>query len=98
MNYKNVAPLAGVLVLVATLMWPRAGGASPETGNIPQPDSLPVDFTDSPNFSEPVVGDYNLPFKQDNFLPHQRCKVGTGQDVLKLLQDCKSQRKGWLRL
>ena len=45
-----------------------------------------------------VVGEFNNLSGPDTFLPHQTCKVSNANNVLKLLQECKNQRKGWLKL
>ena len=95
MKFIKVAPLVGVLVYVGLLMLPRQVSASPKADKVSQPDaSIP----ELPVLTDVVVGEFNFLTGPDNFLPNQRCKVDTGQDILKILQDCKNQRKGWLKL
>ena len=95
MKFIKAAPLVGVLVYVGILMLPRQVSASPKADNNSQPNAS---VTEVPVFTDVVVGDFNYLTGPDTFLPNQRCKVNTGQDILKILQDCKSQRKGWLKL
>tara|TARA_B100000886_G_scaffold339072_1_gene303465 strand:+ start:809 stop:1096 length:288 start_codon:yes stop_codon:yes gene_type:complete len=95
MKFIKVAPLVGVLVYVSMLMLPRQVSASPKTDKVSQHDASVPEL---PVFTDVVVGDFNYLTGPDTFLPNQRCKVNTGQDILKILQDCKNQRKGWLKI
>jgi hypothetical protein len=98
MKYIKVAPLAGVIAYVAIALWPREGWAEPDTVVIPQDTQDSAEIPSEPTLTDTVVGEYNLVTGPDIFLPHQTCRVSTSKDVLKLLQECKNQRKGWLRL
>ncbi len=103
MKLRNLAPLVGVLAYVIISIWPREGWASPGVKYINEADSIPSKVAVPDIFTVPddiisIVGEYSLVNGPDNFLPHQMCQVDTKLDLLIQLQECKNQRKGWLKL
>ena len=98
MKIVNVAPFIGVLAYMTVVMLPRQVSASAEFTKIPQQDNAVNSGPVLPVLTDTVVGEFNNLSGPDTFLPHQTCKVSNANNVLKLLQECKNQRKGWLKL
>ncbi len=94
----NVAPLIGVLAYMTVVMLPRQVSASADSTMVSQLEDTAGIFPAMPVFTDIVVGEFNNLSGPDTFLPHQTCKVSNANNVLKLLQECKNQRKGWLKL
>ena len=101
MKIVNVAPFIGVLAYMTVVMLPRQVSASADSTVVSQQEDtagiLPA-LPAAPVFTDIVVGEFNNLSGPDTFLPHQTCKVSNANNVLKLLQECKNQRKGWLKL
>lgn len=97
MNIIKVASIAGVLTFVGYSKLARADGACPESRIVSTPT---VDPSKAPNNSTvpKIVGDYNFVDSPDIFLPNTLCAVDKELPLLAQLQQCKAQRKGWLKL
>tara|TARA_A100001011_G_scaffold658_1_gene775 strand:- start:6949 stop:7257 length:309 start_codon:yes stop_codon:yes gene_type:complete len=102
MTLRKLAPLVGVLAYVVITIWPREGLAGPadEPKYVNDSEVVPakVPIPDNPSALDDIVGEFNLITGIDKFLPHQTCQVDMKLDLLVQLQECKNQRKGWLRL
>ena len=98
MKIVNVAPIIGVLAYMTVVMLPRQVSASAEPSMVSQQEDTAGTLPAMPVFTDIVVGEFNNLSGPDTFLPHQTCKVSNANNVLKLLQECKNQRKGWLKL
>jgi hypothetical protein len=102
MKLRKLAPLAGVLAYVVITIWPREGWASPavEPKYVNGSEIIPVKvpIPEDSSALDDIVGEFNLVTGTDKFLPHQTCQVDMKLDLLVQLQECKNQRKGWLRL
>ena len=97
MNIIKIASIVGVLMFVGYGKTARANGACPEVQFVNTPIITPVK---APNNSTAptIVGDYNFVDSVDVFLPNTLCAVDISLPLLNQLQQCKAQRKGWLKL
>ena len=97
MKYIKVASVVGVLMFVGHSKVSRADGACPEPRFVSTPIIAPLK---APNNSTApnIVGDYNFVDSTDVFLPNTLCAVDKELPLLAQLQQCKAQRKGWLKL
>ena len=95
MNNKLTACVIATAFMMTIALWPTIGYATGDSTATPKPAAEPEE---PPTVLDRIVGEYNLVTGTDIFLPHQMCIVNTDSDVLELLQKCKNQRKGWLKL
>ena len=97
MNILKVASIVGVLVFVGHSKVSRANEACPEQRVVSTPIIAPLKAPNNPTVPK-IVGDYNFVDSADVFLPNTLCAVDIGIPLLAQLQQCKAQRKGWLKL
>jgi|TARA_A200000159_G_scaffold164731_1_gene195817 hypothetical protein len=97
MNIIKVASIVGVLMFVGYSKVSRADGACPEPRFVATPIIAPLKAPDNPTAPK-VVGDYSFVDSVDVFLPNTLCTVDKSLSLLVQLQQCRSQRKGWLKL
>ena len=94
MKSLNMAPIVGALIIIGTLHTQLAIGAElvdNKAGVIPVTNIVPPVINN-------VVGDFAPLTAPDCFLPNRVCLVDSNLPVLKQLQECKKQRKGWRSL
>jgi len=92
MKYLNVAPVIGALVILCVTHTQLAIAADMVDNR-----TIPVMNGNLPAFNK-IVGDFEPLTTPDWFLPNHMCIVDSKLSVLKQLQECKKQRKGWRAL
>ena len=97
MKYIKVASVVGVLMFVGHSKVSRADGACPEPRFVSTPIIAPLKAPNNSTVPK-IVGDYNFVDSTDVFLPNTLCEVDKSLPLLTQLQQCKAQRKGWLKL